>query len=68
MTRLATCAALLSEQEVQALSIDAATASVEVHYAYIRDAAGAFAARYAQQAAQHTGILGRHCLLVAWPS
>lgn len=49
------CARLVSEQEVQALSIDAATANVEVHYAYICDAYGAFMGRYQQQAAAHAG-------------
>lgn len=52
---MAYCARLVSEQEVQAMSIDAATANVEVHYAYICDAYGAFMARYQQQAAAHAG-------------
>ena len=52
---MATCARLVSEQEVQALSIDAATSNVELHYAYIRDSFGAFMARYQQQHAQHAG-------------
>lgn len=55
------CAQLVSEQEVQAMSIDAATANVEVHYAYICDAYGAFMARYQQQAAAHAGVEGWAC-------
>ncbi|EFN58270.1 hypothetical protein CHLNCDRAFT_57098 [Chlorella variabilis] len=57
--RMATCARLVSEQEVQALSIDAATSNVELHYAYIRDSFGAFMARYQQQHAQHAEVLSR---------
>ncbi|KAL4447174.1 hypothetical protein ABPG77_007207 [Micractinium sp. CCAP 211/92] len=57
--RMAYCARLVSEQEVQAMSIDAATANVEVHYAYICDAYGAFMARYQQQAAAHAEVLSR---------
>lgn len=53
--RLATCAQLVSEQEVQAVCIDAATSNVELHYAYIRDAYAAFHARFQQQHAAHTG-------------
>ena len=52
---MATCTRLVSEQEVQALSIDAATGNVEAHYAYICDAFQAFMQRYAQQAAAHAG-------------
>lgn len=55
---MAYCAQLVSEQEVQAMSIDAATANVEVHYAYICDAHGGFMARYQQQAAAHAGVWG----------
>lgn len=43
---------------MQALSTDAATSNVELHYAYICDAYGAFMARYRQQAAAHAGALG----------
>ncbi|PSC71466.1 Autophagy-related 11 [Micractinium conductrix] len=57
--RLVTCARLLGEQEVQALSTDAATSNVELHYAYICDAYGAFMARYRQQAAAHADVLSR---------
>ena len=52
---MATCTRLVSEQEVQALSIDAATGNVEAHYAYICDAFQAFMQRYAQQATAHAG-------------
>jgi hypothetical protein len=55
---VATCARLVSEQEVQALSIDAATSNVELHYAYICDAFGAFTSRYQQQHAAHAGGAG----------
>ena len=54
---MATCAQLVSEQEVQALSIDAATSNVEVHYAYICDAFGAFMQRYRAEHASHAGGL-----------
>jgi hypothetical protein len=57
--RLATCARLVSEQEVQAVCIDAATSNVELHYAYIRDAYAAFIARFQQQHAAHAGGPGR---------
>lgn len=65
---LALCARLVSEQEVQALCIDAATANVEAHYAYICDAFSAFVAAYRAQHAAHAGERrGRHALLVRRP-
>ena len=56
---MATCARLVSEQEVQALSIDAATANVEAHYAYICTAFSAFTQRYGAQRAAHAGAARR---------
>ena len=55
---LAHCARLVSEQEVQALSTDAATANVEPHYAYICAAFSDFAAKYGRQHAAHAGACG----------
>ena len=52
---MATCGQLVSEQEVQALSIDAATSNVEVHYAYMCDAFGTFMQRYRAEHASHAG-------------
>eukprot|EP00887_Chlorella_sp_A99_P002015 scaffold18.g2015.t1 len=57
--RMATCAQLVSEQEVQALSIDAATSNVEVHYAYICDAFSSFMQQYTQQHNMHSDVLAR---------
>ena len=59
---MATCAQLVSEQEVQALSIDAATSNVEVHYAYICDAFGAFMQRYRAEHASHAGGCCTSCV------
>lgn len=57
--RYAACAQLVSEQEVQALSIDAARSNVEAHFAYICGAFERFMQRYLALQAVHAGEAGR---------
>mgnify|MGYP006940091247 CR=1 FL=1 len=48
----------MSEQEVQALSIDAARTNVEAHFSYICGAFEGFMQRYLAQHAVHAGGCG----------
>ena len=56
--RYGACAQLVSEQEVQALSIDAARTNVEAHFSYICGAFEGFMQRYLAQHAVHAGGCG----------
>jgi hypothetical protein len=53
--RLAACARLVGEQEVQAASIDAAVANVELHVGALLAAHAAFEAQYEEHAAAQAG-------------
>eukprot|EP00891_Asterochloris_glomerata_P000620 jgi/Astpho2/620/fgenesh1_pg.00013_%23_39_t len=55
----AMCQQLVSEQEVQALAIDAARVNVEHHYQYICGSYGDFMDRYKQQHERHGELLQR---------
>lgn len=66
--RVALCCRLVNEAEVQALSVDAAMASVEPHYAYICNAQATFQEKFARRFAAHEGtdyiLVPQFCLLL----